>query len=240
MTARFVTPDMESAAEACAHHATRVLDAALARGGMVTTALSGGGTAKYLFEKLLATGFPWARVHFFWVDERSVPPADAASNYGVAEEHFLRPAGIPPHHVHRIYGELAPDSAAQRYARDISDFFGIDGSGLPRFDLLHLGMGPDAHTASLLPGDPLIEDRERIAAATYAAKFAQWRVTLLPGVLLAASHTVFLAAGVDKQEALRAVLLGDYDPLKYPAQVVARHGTDVIWFLDENAAGLLD
>jgi 6-phosphogluconolactonase len=101
-------------------------------------------------------------------------------------------------------------------------------------------MGPDAHTASLFPGDPLIDDREGIAAATFAEKLNQWRVTLLPGALLAANHTVFLVAGADKEEAVRAVFEDEYDPKKYPAQIASHHGRGVTWFLDEAAAGLLE
>jgi 6-phosphogluconolactonase len=100
-------------------------------------------------------------------------------------------------------------------------------------------MGPDAHTASLFPGDPLIADREGIAAATFARKFNQWRVTLLPGALMAANHTVFLVAGEDKAEAVRAVFKEQYDPMKYPAQIATHPGRGVAWFLDEKAAALM-
>src|SRR5262249_53789650 len=200
---------------------------------------SGGGTAKYLFQKLVAAAFPWNRVHLFWVDERCVPPDDPASNYGVAVQLFLRPANIPPENVHRIYGELPPKDAAARYGQEIRSFFRLGTGEFPHFDVLHLGMGPDAHNASLFPGDSLIEDREQIAAATYAEKFAQWRVTLLPGPLLAARHTVFLATGEDKRESLRQVLNGPYNPVNYPAQLVSRNGADLTWFVDQAAAGLL-
>jgi 6-phosphogluconolactonase len=101
-------------------------------------------------------------------------------------------------------------------------------------------MGPDAHTGSLFLGDALIDNREDIAAAVYSESRKQWRVTLLPGALLAAKHTVFVVAGADKAEALRAVLQEEYDPKKYPAQIASHHGRGVTWFLDEAAAALLD
>ena len=92
-------------------------------------------------------------------------------------------------------------------------------------------MGPDAHTASLFPGEPLIADHEGIAAAVWVEKMHQWRVTLLPGVLEAARNTVVLATGTDKAEALASVLRGPYEPMKWPAQIGARDA-NVSWFTD--------
>ena len=112
----------------------------------------------------------------------------------------------------------------------------LEDGALPHFDIVQQGMGPDAHTASLFPGEPLIDDREGIAAAVYAEKMPQWRITLLPGVLLAARHTVFLVSGEDKAEAVRAVFNDEYDPKRLPAQVVSHHGRGVIWFLDDAAS----
>ena len=111
---------------------------------------------------------------------------------------------------------------------------------MPRFDVVHLGMGPDAHIASLFPGQPLIDDREQIAGHVYVEKFKQSRVTLLPGALLAARHTAFLVAGEDKTESVRAVFHDEYDPKKYPAQIVSHQGRGVTWFLDAAAARLMD
>ncbi len=237
---RFTAADAAGAAEACAHHVISVLDETLAGQEFATLAVSGGTSPRQLFQKLAATRFAWDRVHLFFVDERCVPPTDPASNFKLAEENLIRPAHIPLRHVHRIAGELLPKTAASRYVDDIREHFGLEDGELPHFDLVHRGMGPDAHTASLFPGDPLIEDRENIAAAVFVAKFNMWRVTLLPGVLLSARHTVFLVAGEDKADAVRAVFHEEYDPKKYPAQMASHHGRGVSWFLDESAAKLMD
>jgi 6-phosphogluconolactonase len=236
----YTSPDPPSAAEACAHHVISVLDEVLAGREFATFAVSGGSTPRFLFQKLAATRFAWDRVHIFWVDERCVPPTDPASNYKLTEENLIRPAHIPHRNVHRIVGEIAPKTAADRYAAEIRDFFGLEKDEMPHFDLIHRGMGPDAHTASLFPGNPLIENRDDITAAVFAPQFNQWRVTLLPGPLLAASHTVFLVAGDDKAESVRAVFKEEYDPKKYPAQIASHHGRGVTWFLDEAAARLMD
>jgi 6-phosphogluconolactonase len=237
---RHTLPDAAATAEACAHHVLGVLEEVLAGQDRATFAVSGGSSPKLLFDRLAAAKFPWDKLHLFWVDERCVPPTDDQSNYKLANEHLIKPAHIPPRNVHRIYGELPPPRAAARYVDDITEFFGLEPGQIPRFDLVHLGMGPDAHTASLFPGESLIDDRDRIAAPVYAEKFKQWRVTLLPATLLAAKHTVFLVAGDDKTEAVRGVFKDEYDPKKYPAQIVVHQGRGVTVFMDEAASRLLE
>ena len=232
--------DANAAAEAGARHIIGLLEEALSGQDSATLAVSGGTTPKLMFQKLAATRFPWDKVHLFWVDERSVPPTDVASNFKLADDFLIQPTHIPHRNVHRVMGELPPAAAAKRYAGEIREFFGLEGSEMPRFDVVHRGMGPDAHSASLFPGEPLIDDREGIAAAVYVEKFHQWRVTLLPGALMAAKHTVFVVAGDDKAEAVRAVFQEEYDPKKYPAQIAPPQGRGVTWFLDEAAARLMD
>jgi 6-phosphogluconolactonase len=175
-------------------------------------------------------------VHLFWVDERPVPPDDERSNYRLAEESLIKPAGISKSQVHRIRAELHPAAAADMYVEEIRSFFRLQPQELPRFDVIQRGMGADGHTASLFPAEPLIADRQRIAAAVLVEKLSQWRITLLPGALLAAHHTVVLATGGDKAQAVRSVFEEAYDPKKIPAQLGMREGRDVVWFLDRAAA----
>ncbi|MGH9722054.1 MAG: 6-phosphogluconolactonase [Bryobacteraceae bacterium] len=233
-------PDPRAAAEACAHHITSILEDALSGQDLATVAVSGGSTPRLLFEQLVAAPVRWQRVHLFWVDERAVPPSDPRSNYKLAEETLINPARIPRRNVHRIPGELVPERAAEHYAGEIRNFFGLEEGEMPHFDVVQQGMGADAHTASLFPGEPLLENRDSIAAAVYVQKSGEWRITLLPGVLLAARHNVFLVTGEDKTEAVRAVFHEEYDPLRYPAQVVSHHGRRVAWFLDKAAARLME
>lgn len=232
-------PDVDAAAEACATHMVSVLEAALAGDSDVTMAVSGGSTPARMFPHLVRANLDWSRVHLFWVDERAVPPDHADSNYGMADRLLVRPARIPHRNVHRIHAELAPQHAARHYETEIRSVFRLEDGGLPHFEIVHLGIGADAHTASLFPGEPLIADREQIVAPVHVQKLNAWRITLLPGVLLAARHLAVLATGEDKAEALSHIFHGKYEPEKYPAQIVAHHARRAAWFLDASAASRL-
>jgi len=236
---RHVFRDAPEAAQACAQYILGVLEEARAERRQATIALSGGSSPKLMFQRMAASNFNWEGIHFFWVDERPVPPDDDRSNYKLAAETLLTPADIPKQQVHRIHAELEPKTAADMYVDEIRSFFKLEANDLPRFDVIHRGMGPDAHTASLFPTEALIADRQKIAAPVWVEKLSQWRITLLPGVLLAAHHTAMLVAGEDKAAPLRAVFGEPYDPRKYPAQLGLRDVKEVEWFLDEPAAKLL-
>jgi 6-phosphogluconolactonase len=216
-------PNAAAAAEACGQRILELLTQAISERQRATLAVSGGTSPRPMFELFAKSGFPWERVEIFWVDERCVPPTDSQSNFGMANETWLAPAKVPFGNIHRVPTELEPHEAARKYAERVRPF-------LP-FDVIHRGMGPDGHTASLFPGEPLIADHEGIAAAVWVEKMHQWRVTLLPGVLEAARNTVVLATGADKAEALASVLRGPYDPMKWPAQIGARDA-NVSWFTD--------
>lgn len=226
--------DADAAAAACAQQILDWLRAVLASRQLASLAISGGSSPRRMFEIFARTRFEWERVHLFWVDERAVPPTDAQSNFKFAQDTWLKPGNFPATNIHRVLAELDPAEAAARYVEDMQRFFGLAASEIPHFDVIHRGIGPDAHTASLFPGEPLIENRAGIAAAVWVEKLKQWRITLLPGVLLAGHHTALLVAGADKTTALRSVMNEPFDPLRYPAQIASGQGT--VWFVDEAAA----
>jgi 6-phosphogluconolactonase len=232
----FELANPETTADAATRCVLEGLDEALSVRERATLAISGGSAPKILFPKLAASPIRWDRVHLFWVDERSVPPDHAESNYRLANELLVIPSRIPRAQVHRIQAEAGPQEAAQRYEKHIREFFGLPGATQPVFDVIHLGIGPDGHTASLFPGEPLLEDRSGTATAVYVPKMKTWRITLLPGALLAARHTLFFAVGEDKAEVVGHIFGPEYAPRKWPAQLISRHGENVIWFLDQAAA----
>lgn len=229
-------PDANAAADACAAYIMSVLETAISGAGDAAIAISGGATPKLLFGHMARRKLDWSRVHLFWVDERCVPPSHAESNYRLAEENLIKPARIPQRNVHRIHGEMSPQQAARRYEAEVMQHFELDEGEVPHFDIVHLGLGEDGHTASLFPGEPLLEDRDRIAEAVFVEKIPQWRVTLLPGVLLAAHHALMLVAGEDKAAIVRRIFEDQYEPEQLPAQIITNHARRPVWFLDEAAA----
>lgn len=231
-----LSADPLAAAEACGAGMLRILAETLAQRPSAAIAVSGGTTPRLLFQYLAKAGFDWSRVHLFWVDERPVPPGDPQSNYTLAHDNWLAPVEYPACNIHRMQAELPVSEAAERYADEIRGHFHLHGGAFPAFDIVQQGMGPDAHTASLFPGEPLILDRAGIAAAVYVEKLRAARITLLPGVLTRARNTLMLVTGADKAPALHTVWSAPENLLEAPAQLTRHHEGKVTWYLDEAAA----
>jgi 6-phosphogluconolactonase len=231
-TAIFRSPDARTAAVACGGRTLELLDAARRARGVAMLAISGGSTPRVMFENWAASGFDWNGVELFWVDERMAPPDNAQSNFRMTRESFLDAVQFPPAQLHRIEGELPPSEAGAKYVAEIRRVFGLRGSDLPVFDVIQRGMGPDMHTASLFPGEPLIGDVTGIAASLWVPKMNQHRVTLLPGVLRRARQTLCLVSGADKAAGLRQVLNDPPDIFSRPAQIAS---PEMSWYVDEPA-----
>lgn len=228
----------EKSALECAGFILGKLTETLRSSPYATLAISGGSSPKLMFAEMAQAAFDWSKVHIFWVDERCVPPNDSQSNYKLANDTFLQAAKVPMLNIHRIYGELLPDEGATRYVAEIRAFFALGAGKLPAFDVLHRGMGVETHTASLFPGEPLIANRTDIAAHVWVETMKMDRVTLLPGVLLAAKTTVLQVSGDEKAEAVRQVLKEPEDYFRYPCQIASRD-ENAVWFLDRPAAAKL-
>lgn len=237
MSVQIVTlPTMAAAAEACGAEILKRLRSAREERGSAKAAVSGGSTPRIMFEWMARQAFDWREIDLFWVDERCVPSDDAQSNYRMTREALLDVIRLDAKRVHRVPTEYDPEAAAARYAEDIRQSFGIPVGELPVFDVVQRGMGPDTHTASLFPGEPMIGDHTSVAAAVWVEKFGQHRVTLLPGVLERARLTVCLVTGADKAEGLARVLRGATDPFAVPSQISS---PEMIWYIDPAAGALL-
>ncbi len=207
-----------------------------------TLALSGGSTPKKLYGLLAQEPYKdqidWTKVEIFWADERCVPPDDAESNYHLARTVMLDRLPIPASQIHRAPAdEDDREAASDRYAETIRRV--IPSQGVPRFDLIQLGMGPEAHTASLFPHQASLHEEVRLVIPVTVPKPPPPRLTLTPPLLNAARHILFLVTGAEKAEALQAVLEGPYQPDEYPAQIVRPTDGEVTWMLDTAAAGNL-
>src|SRR5712692_2680641 len=201
--------------------------------GRFTVALAGGSTPKAAYALLVSAAYrdriPWQQIHFFWGDERHVPPDHDDSNYRMAYEAMLSKVAIPAANIHRITAEKDAQQAADEYEATLRTAFRLAADTLPCFDLILLGMGPDGHTASLFPGTAAVHESKRLVAAPWVEKFNTFRITLTPPVLCNAAYVVFAAGGADKTETLQHVLQGPYQPDLYPSQVVRPTQGTLLW-----------
>jgi 6-phosphogluconolactonase len=228
---------MRAAADEIAFHARRTLR----ESDQFTWALSGGSTPRGLYRLLASDPYreqlPWHAIHFFWGDERHVPPDHPESNFRMARETMLDAVAVPPANIHRIAAE-EPDAqrAAALYEAALRSFFALAPEAWPRFDLVLLGLGKDGHTASLFPGSAAVRERRRLVVAPWVEEQQAFRVTLTPPVLSGARRTLFLVSGAEKAAALHAVIEGQREPDRYPAQAVEGNR---LWLVDRAAARLL-
>lgn len=235
--------DLDSMSRAAARRIGVLASEACAARGAFHIALSGGSTPRRLYETLAATEFrdsiDWSRVHIYFGDERCVPPEHPDSNYGMAAAALLRHVPIPPPQVHRIAMTLSTvRQDAAHYAQLIAERVPRDDQGVPSFDLVLLGMGPDGHTASLFPYSCILHAHQ-LAAAVYVDKFQSWRISITYPLLNHARRLMFLVAGADKADMLRRIHAdtpGKNPPV--PVQRIAARG-DVEWWLDSAAAAHL-
>lgn len=216
----------------------------IAATGSFFAALSGGATPRRLYE-LLATNdyssrIAWPSVHLFQVDERCVPPDHPESNFRMIREALLVPSRMPPENFQRMAGELAnANEAARQYALELGRAIPNREGNCPRFDLVVLGMGNDGHTASLFPGSPALEDRDRWVCASSAGAGGLPRITLAYPVLNSAAVIVFLVSGSEKAATLERVLKGPPQPQRLPAQGISPVNGRLVWYVDEAAASRL-
>lgn len=210
--------------------------------GSAAAALPGGSTPRRLF-RILAEDYgdtlDWKSVHFFWGDERFVAPSHDDSNFGMAKRFLLDPLGIRSEQIHAVPTHLdSAETAALQYEREIRGFFGENRP--PRFDLILLGLGGDAHTASLFPSSEALKQSERLVAASFVSDLQSWRITFTFPLINQAAVVAFLISGEDKAAAVREVLEEEADVGKRPAQGVLPKEGRLVYLLDRDAAALLD
>jgi 6-phosphogluconolactonase len=217
---------------------------AIAERGAFSLALSGGSTPRGLYrlladEPAFRERMDWTRLQVFWGDERCVPPDHPDSNYRMALEALISRVPIPAENVHRIHAEdPAPERAAADYEATLRRVL-KEPATMPRLDLVLLGLGPEAHTASLFPGTRALHETHKAVVANWVGKLFAHRITLTPPALRAARAVVFLVSGGEKALPLKAVLEGPEEPEQLPAQLVRPESGSLLYLVDEAAGRLL-
>lgn len=233
MTERHPTFEvLEDPAQRCAER----LAAAANAGGQI--ALTGGSTPRVAYEKLAEMEVNWPGVSLWWGDDRCVPPDDERSNYGMGKAALLDRISGPGPTIHRIEGEREePWAAADAYEHELRDVFG---EGVPQLDLILLGLGPDAHVASLFPGQLTLDVRDRLVVGVEEPGLAPWvaRVSMTLPVLNAGREVLFLVAGADKADAVHRAFVGPPER-DAPGSLIAPESGRLAVILDEAAAARL-
>lgn len=202
-----------------------------------TVALSGGSSPKAIFDLLTtleyAEKIEWNKVYFFWVDERWVSLNDEKSNAKMTFEALLDKVPVNKNQIFPMYKDgIEPEDYAKEYEQEIRNVLGDEGV----FDFILLGMGDDGHTASLFPGENILDETEKWVDAYYLKPQEMFRITLTAPIINKAENILVVAFGENKKHALNEVLNGEYNPKLYPLQLInKKEGFE--FFTDEKARG---
>jgi 6-phosphogluconolactonase len=209
----------------------------VSKNGKFNVALTGGNSPVQLYQLLAQSPYkeqvPWTNTYVFWGDERWVPLTDEKSNAKMAFETLLDHVPIPKENIFPMWAQEEPEEFAKKYEDIIKRHFASD---KPRFDLILLGMGDDGHTASLFPGTEVLHEQTRLVRAYYLAPQSMYRNTLTAPCINASGKIVFMVFGDKKADALYEVQKGEYNPDKYPSQLIAPKNGELIWLVDESSA----
>lgn len=241
----YVEADPAALARRAAQYLVEMVSEAVEANGRARIAISGGSTPRAAFQLLADPNqpwrhrMPWEDLELFWVDERTVPPDHPDSNYRMTREALLDHVPLHPQQVHRMEGELDPQSAADRYESELRNTFRLEGAETPRFHLVALGMGDDGHTASLFPHTAALHEIGRLVVANQVPQKDTWRITLTWPVINHARSVFFLIEGAGKAQLVHEVFMGPHDPERLPSQLIWPSSGILTLFLDNAAAVLL-
>lgn len=241
-----VKSSAEGVAAEAADRFVALAETAISARGRFGVALAGGSSPLACYSLLARAprrdAVDWSRVHFFWGDERCVPPDDPESNYGAAARTLLDHLPVPPAGIYRIRGEIAPDRAAAEYEALLLSWLDEEGSR-GALDLVLLGLGADGHTASIFPGTDIfrreldgVNPRKRWVVPVFTPSRSRWRVTFTTVPINQAREVVFLVTGASKAPTLRQVLAPPGNAIRFPAQLIRPAQGRLRWLVDEAAA----
>jgi 6-phosphogluconolactonase len=240
-----VLPNRNELSRAAAREVLGQARQAVTEKGLFTVVLSGGSTPRTLYfllgnDPAFCKEISWRKIHFFWGDERPLPPSHPDSNYGLAWQTMLSKVPVPQKNIHPIRTELTdPGQVVRDYEETLRKFFHLEAGEFPQFDLVLLGLGADGHTASLFPGSEALREQNHLAAANWVEALQGHRITLTLPVFNQAAFILFLVSGQEKAEILRRVFKEDEAKDRLPAQLVRPSRGRVLWLVDREAARLL-
>jgi 6-phosphogluconolactonase len=240
-----VLPDAATLTRRAADEFVKSVNQAVAEKGSFTVALAGGSTPKALYSMLVedpaySSKIPWAKLHFFFGDERHTPPDSPESNFNMANETLFSKGLVKLEQVTRIRGEYDDtEKAALEYEQALRAYFKLKDGEYPRFDLVLLGMGPEGHTLSLFPGTRALHATNRIVVRNWVGKLYTERITLTAPAANQANRMIFCVTHADKALALKAVLEGPYEPEQLPAQLMQPVQGTLLWLVDQSAGSKL-
>ena len=209
--------------------------------GNTHIALSGGTTPNLLFDilaKEYSFNVKWHNAHLYWGDERCVPPFNPESNFLSAKNRLIDHVAIPTENIHRIRGENDPQQESYRYSQRIKTLLPVK-NGLPRFDVVILGLGTDGHTASIFPDQMDLLTTDDICSTATHPESGQKRVTLTGRIINNAATVAFLVTGESKAQKISLMLSNQKSRLDYPAGHIAPTNGKLIWYIDEAAGSSL-
>lgn len=228
-----VLPDPEALIQRSLDIVLSQIQTAVQQRGLCTIALSGGSTPKPLYEALAQQELPWDKIHIFWGDERYVPPEHPDSNQRMARQAWLEKVNLPENNIHPMPTQgNDPAADAQIHEAELRDFFKAVKGQFPAFDVILLGIGDDAHTASLFPGTEALHVRDRWV--TVGNKDGQPRITFTIPLINHARCVIFMVAGASKQTALAQIFAPEANQTIYPARSIQPEG-ELWWLLDASA-----
>ena len=232
-----IAPTADDVLRALAEYFVAAASQAVAARGRFAVALSGGSSPKKLYELLASPAYheqvAWEKAYFFFGDERNVPQNSPDSNYLMAKTALFDPLAIRPGQVFAVDTRLPPAEAAAQYGVAVEEFFGEEKA---EFDLVLLGLGDNAHTASLFPNTPVLHDKAVGVKEVWLPIEQVFRITFTAPLINQARAVAFLVYGAGKAEAVHQILDLPRDVEKYPAQLIEPTSGPADWFLDEAAA----
>ncbi len=218
--------------------------AAVNEKGIFSVVLSGGNTPKLFFDMLTNREYckkiPWNKIQFFFGDERYVSSEDLENNFHMANKYLFSKVPVNDENIYPIPTDLRdPKATAKLYAETLRTAFHIKDEAFPLFDLVYLGLGENAHTASLMPFIELDKNKS-LVASVWVPELNMYRITLTPDAINNSQNIIFLVMGKNKEMAVWNVFKGPTNPKKYPAQLIhCQHGK-TFWYLDQLSAGKLN